>query len=313
MRCKFLKIKQKLIYLKMDAIISCGCGGSYNVSTAWNHFRLSAHRKWEISEPGRMMNVIIICCYCYEQMPYREYTEHRRHHYKQKDIVMPMKCEYCEMILPKNEYKGHCESVHDAFETALKERVRNPEYANGVIYIIRCVNKSSDRVYIGSTCRFKKRVKDYEYALSSFERGNCVSQLYLYKHLSEHGGWCNWEMSVLEEYPCLDEISLVFRESYWIEQYPNALNNCLPIWHVRIPSHLNYPSLLWGKFAMDVFPFTFFEPCKHELNPYKEIYHDRFEKIDDIEITVDMETSDDDIEISDDIGTNDDDIEITLD
>jgi hypothetical protein len=48
--------------------------------------------------------------------------------------------------------------------------------------------------------------------------------LLLYKTIRDNGGWNNWKMIVLEEYPCEFYYQQVRREQYWIDKLKPELN-----------------------------------------------------------------------------------------
>ena len=43
--------------------------------------------------------------------------------------------------------------------------------------------------------------------------------------MNENGGWENWRMVPLEEYPCENEIQATIREQYWINELKSDMNS----------------------------------------------------------------------------------------
>ena len=75
-----------------------------------------------------------------------------------------------------------------------------PNYNNGIIYKIECKDKNIIDVYYGSTTNFVMRKKCHKYCCN-----NIASKSYntiLYKYIRESGGWDNWEIKKIKDYPC---------------------------------------------------------------------------------------------------------------
>jgi hypothetical protein len=88
-----------------------------------------------------------------------------------------------------------------------------PDYQNGKIYKI--VNYENDNVYIGSTCeptlarRLAKHVADYKRYLSG--KKNYITSF----KVIETG---NYDIQLIEAYPCKNKMELHAREGHWIKQ-----------------------------------------------------------------------------------------------
>ena len=50
----------------------------------------------------------------------------------------------------------------------------------------------------------------------------------LYRFSRETGGWDNWTMTIIEEYPCESVNDARERERYWIEKESSQLNVTIP-------------------------------------------------------------------------------------
>lgn len=96
-----------------------------------------------------------------------------------------------------------------------------PDYntSNSVIYKISCKNKEIDFTYIGSTTSFKNRKRNHK-----VECNDEAKTKKLYKTIRENGGWDNWDMCILEVFPCENKNALHTREQYWIAQESKCLN-----------------------------------------------------------------------------------------
>lgn len=99
-------------------------------------------------------------------------------------------------------------------------------YDNTVIYKIQCKDETITDIYIGHTTNFKQRSKSH--------KSNCnvkSSKGYnykIYKIIRENGGWDNWEMKNIEDYPCENVNEARDRERYWIEKESSQLNVTIP-------------------------------------------------------------------------------------
>ena len=71
-------------------------------------------------------------------------------------------------------------------------------YQNTVIYKICC--DDTEEFYIGSTTDFTRRKSQHKSACNNENNKNHTSKIY--QTIREYGGWDNWRMVVVEEYPC---------------------------------------------------------------------------------------------------------------
>jgi hypothetical protein len=100
-----------------------------------------------------------------------------------------------------------------------------PNYSNGVIYKIIQRN-GEGQIYIGSTCVLNNRVRQHKDSCNR-ETSKDYNQP-VYQHIRANGGWINWEIQILEEYPCGSKAELEIRERYWIEKDQASLNQYRP-------------------------------------------------------------------------------------
>ena len=71
-------------------------------------------------------------------------------------------------------------------------------YQNTVIYKISC--DDTEEFYIGSTTDLTSR--KYQHKWRCNNENNRGYNLKIYKTIRQYGGWDNWRMVVVEEYPC---------------------------------------------------------------------------------------------------------------
>jgi hypothetical protein len=96
-------------------------------------------------------------------------------------------------------------------------------YQLGKIY--RIVDFTDDNVYIGSTCektlahRLAKHVQDYKRYIN--EKFHFVTS---FKILENN----NYDIQLIEAFPCNSRDELHQREGYHIKNTPNCINKCIP-------------------------------------------------------------------------------------
>ena len=85
--------------------------------------------------------------------------------------------------------------------------------------IYEFVNNINQKVYVGQTVNFKKRIRDHR-----FNYNKIIKNTLFYNALRKYG-WENFSINIIED--CSDEL-LNEKEIYWIEEkkslYPNGYN-----------------------------------------------------------------------------------------
>ena len=89
-----------------------------------------------------------------------------------------------------------------------------------VIYKIVCDNNMND-IYIGSTVNFQHRVYQHRY-------NSKKSEIKLYQNIRKNGGFENYRMEIIEEYPCYSSIEARNRERFYYDLYHPLLNSIAP-------------------------------------------------------------------------------------
>lgn len=99
-------------------------------------------------------------------------------------------------------------------------------YAKSIIYKLCCKNPSITDEYIGSTTNKDRRKHQHKNCCNNenIEKNN----LPVYRCIRANGGFENWDMIVLEEYPCESKRELEMRERYWFELINPTLNKFIP-------------------------------------------------------------------------------------
>ena len=89
-------------------------------------------------------------------------------------------------------------------------------YENTVIYKISCKNLNILYVYVGETTDYIGRKTSHKF--------NCNNK----DSIRENGGWKNWKIIKLENYPCSNYLEATQRERYWCEKLNSNLNMVVP-------------------------------------------------------------------------------------
>ena len=97
------------------------------------------------------------------------------------------------------------------------------EYANTIIYMISCKDSDVNHIYVGHTIDFMYR---YEQHKRSCEDNNV--QYKLYQIMRQYGGWDNWNMVIIEKYPCNNKEEACKQERFWFDKLKADLNTTRP-------------------------------------------------------------------------------------
>lgn len=97
------------------------------------------------------------------------------------------------------------------------------KYSNTVIYKIACKNPEIQDIYIGHTTNFLQRKREH---FKSFKDANNSRKIY--EFMRKNGGWENWEMVVIEHFPCETRDEARARERFWCDELAATLNQYSP-------------------------------------------------------------------------------------
>ena len=98
-------------------------------------------------------------------------------------------------------------------------------YQNAIVYKIVCKDLDVKECYVGSTTNFRKRKNLHKLASNT---PSYRLNYYVYQFIRANGAWDNWDMVLIEKYPCECKLELHKRERYWIEKLHASLNNRIP-------------------------------------------------------------------------------------
>ena len=97
------------------------------------------------------------------------------------------------------------------------------DYSKCIIYHFICKDVAITDTYVGHTVNFRTRKNSNE--SRCYNDKSKEYNLNTYKNIRANGGWSNWEMMPLEEYPCDNNIQARIREQYWIDKLQAKMNS----------------------------------------------------------------------------------------
>ena len=99
-------------------------------------------------------------------------------------------------------------------------------YENAVIYMIKHKTDDIKEFYIGSSKDFKERCGTHKRSCNNQNSKNY--NLKVYKYMRENGGWNEWTIVKLYDYPCKNRNELELEEQRAVKEYKSTLNTQVP-------------------------------------------------------------------------------------
>jgi len=97
------------------------------------------------------------------------------------------------------------------------------DYSKNINYKLCCLDQSITDIYVGQTTDFTTR--KWNHKTSCCRENNKDYNQYVYKFIRENGGWENWNMIQIEEYPCNNVREAEARETYLMKELKSTLNS----------------------------------------------------------------------------------------
>jgi len=101
-----------------------------------------------------------------------------------------------------------------------------PDYSKTLIYKITCNDDTVTDIYVGHTVDFNKRRNNHKSKCSN--ENSKGYNLLIYQTIRANGGWNNWSMSEVEQFPCENKTEAIAREGYWYKELNGTMNICVP-------------------------------------------------------------------------------------
>jgi len=100
------------------------------------------------------------------------------------------------------------------------------DYSKSMIYKLCCKDPTIEDIYVGSTTHFTKRKAEHK-KCCIFEN-NKRYNLLVYKFIRDNGGFNNWDMIKIKDYPTDSKRNLEMEERRVIEELKPTLNKNIP-------------------------------------------------------------------------------------
>jgi len=99
-----------------------------------------------------------------------------------------------------------------------------PDYSKSCIYMLRHKDDTElENIYIGSTTNFRLRKCNHKSCCCNpYDKDYNLKK---YQYIRANGGWEEWIMVWLEDYPCESKRELYLREDQVMLEYQNRLND----------------------------------------------------------------------------------------
>jgi hypothetical protein len=97
------------------------------------------------------------------------------------------------------------------------------DYSKTIMYKLCCLDQSINDIYVGHTTDFKNRKRGHKECCCN--KNSKHSDCYVYQFIRQHGGWENWQMIQIEEYPCKNNREAHARETFWMKELKSTLNS----------------------------------------------------------------------------------------
>ena len=102
----------------------------------------------------------------------------------------------------------------------------NIDYQKAKIYKICCKDVDVTDCYVGSTTNMTRRKSTHKCACNN--ENDEKYNFNVYRFIRDNGGWQNWDMIVVEDFPCDSKNQLHTRERYHMEDLHATLNKKTP-------------------------------------------------------------------------------------
>jgi hypothetical protein len=114
----------------------------------------------------------------------------------------------------------------DHYVSETKKRKRNP-LDSFCLYTIKPNNPNDTNLYIGSTINFNRRKLQHKKAVNNKRGGSyyCI----LYRYIRKCGGWDNFTMEKILDFPCETKQEGLLKEKEYILKHNATLNSIMPI------------------------------------------------------------------------------------
>ena len=107
------------------------------------------------------------------------------------------------------------------------------DYSKGQIYKLCCLDPNVKEIYVGSTINFKNRK-------STHKSKSKKEDIKVYQYIRDNGGWNNWNMIWIKDYPCKTKRELEAEENRVMCELKSTLNSQKAIHNCKEWNKINY-------------------------------------------------------------------------
>jgi len=97
------------------------------------------------------------------------------------------------------------------------------DYSNGQIYKLTCLDPNIKEIYVGSTVNFRLRYNSHKSRCHNINSDKY--NLKVYKYIRDYGGWNNWNMVLIKDFPCNSKRELTTEEDKIMLEMKTTLND----------------------------------------------------------------------------------------
>jgi predicted metal-dependent hydrolase len=101
------------------------------------------------------------------------------------------------------------------------------DFSKNVNYKLVCKDILIKELYIGQTTNFT--IRKNKHKCNCNNTNDVKYNFKVYTFIRANGGWDNWDMIMIENFPCNDSLDACKRERYWIEKLQATLNSVVPL------------------------------------------------------------------------------------
>ena len=96
------------------------------------------------------------------------------------------------------------------------------KYNQSFIYKLCCRDPTVTDIYVGSTTNMPRRKQQHK--TTCCNKNSKDHNSYVYQFIRNNQGWTNWNMEIIEHYPCENSVEACKRDQYWINTEQATLN-----------------------------------------------------------------------------------------
>jgi hypothetical protein len=105
---------------------------------------------------------------------------------------------------------------------------RKIDYSKTLIYKVCCKDPNVTDIYVGATTDFIRRKQQHKTKVNKFVHQEFKPNSKVYEFVANNGGFDNWDMILVEVYPCTTSLESRQRERYHIIELGATLNTVTP-------------------------------------------------------------------------------------